>query len=109
LNAYKTRKPTRAFNNETIVSTPIHRFWVVGKGWVMAQDLKVGDKLRLVDGSSRIDSIETGQVQPVFNLQIPDSHDFFVGANGALVHDASMPDTRINPFDAAPVIASVSK
>jgi len=33
---------------ESIVATGIHRFWKAGVGWVMARDLKSGDRLRTV-------------------------------------------------------------
>ncbi len=94
---------------DTIVSSPFHRFWVVGKGWIMARDMKGGETLRLLDGPAVVESVEDGPVQPVFNLDIADDHDFFAGAAAALVHDNTLPDTRLTPFDAAPVLAGVSR
>ncbi len=91
---------------DTIVSSPLHRFWVVGKGWVMARELLGGETLRLLDGPALIDSVEKGIVQPVYNLDIAGAHDFFAGAAAALVHDNSIPETRIEPFDANPESAA---
>ncbi|WP_435020366.1 polymorphic toxin-type HINT domain-containing protein [Tundrisphaera sp. TA3] len=90
---------------DTIVSSPFHRFWVAGKGWVMARDLEGGEVLRLLDGTRRVDSVEAGPEQPVFNLDVAGDHDFFAGKAAALVHDNSLPDTRLAPFDAASALA----
>ena len=54
------RRPSGSpIDGETIVATGIHRFWKAGKGWVMARDLKAGDRLRMVGGIVPIESIET--------------------------------------------------
>ena len=90
---------------DTIVSSPFHRFWVVGKGWVMARDLKGSETLRLLDGPARVEAVESGPVQPVYNLDVADAHDFFAGSAAVLVHDNTLPDTRLVPFDAAPALA----
>jgi hypothetical protein len=84
---------------DTIVSSPFHRFWVAGRGWIMARDLKGGERLRLLGGPARVESVESGAVQPVFNLDVALSHDFFAGTAAALVHDNTLPETRLEPFD----------
>ena len=86
---------------DTIVSSPFHRFWVAGRGWVMARDLVGGETLRVLGSVGNIDAVETGPVQPVFNLDVADAHDFFAGRAAALVHDNTLPDTRLVPFDAS--------
>jgi hypothetical protein len=91
---------------DTIVSSPFHRFWIAGRGWVMARELKAGDVLRLLEGPASIESVEAGPVQPVFNLDVAESHDFFAGAAAALVHDNTLPDTRLAPFDAIRELAA---
>jgi hypothetical protein len=93
---------------DTIVSSPFHRFWIVGKGWIMARDLKGGENLRLLDGPAKIASVESGPVQPVFNLDVAEDHDFFAGAAAALVHDNTLPDLRQTPFDAEPSLAALA-
>jgi hypothetical protein len=94
---------------DTIVSSPFHRFWVAGKGWVMARDMKGGETLRLLGGPARVESAEPGPVQPVFNLDVAEAHDFFAGAAAALVHDNTLPDTRLVPFDAPPALAAATR
>ena len=91
-----------AYGRESIVSSAFHRFWKAGKGWVMARDLKPGDTLRTLGESVKIDAVETDAKQPVFNLDVAEAADFFVGEVGALVHDHSLPDLRVSPFDAEP-------
>jgi len=91
---------------ESIVSSHFHRFWKAGKGWVMARDLNPGDRVRTMGGVVSIEAIEPDEVQPVFNLDIAENADFFVGEQGALVHDNSLPDLRLIPFDAPPSLVS---
>ena len=86
---------------EPIVSSPFHRFWVAGQGWVMARDLKPGDPIRTLGGVAPVESIEADAVQPVYNLDVADDADFFAGPSAALVHDNTLPDPRLAPFDAA--------
>jgi Pretoxin HINT domain len=96
--------PSRTFRvaigGEAIVSSEFHRFWKAGQGWVMARDLKKGDPIRTLDGPAAVTSIERGEVVPVYNLDVADDGDFFVGRGGALVHDNTLPDLREKPFDA---------
>ena len=85
---------------EAVVTSPFHRFWKAGQGWVMARDLKTGDVLRTVGGLTRVEAKDDDAVQPVYNLEVADSADFFVGRAGTLVHDITLPDLRVTPFDA---------
>ncbi|WP_406694312.1 polymorphic toxin-type HINT domain-containing protein [Singulisphaera sp. Ch08] len=94
---------------EPIVSSPFHRFWKAGQGWVMARDLKAGDTLRMLDGLAQVESVEAGTVQPVFNLEVAADHDFFVGHRGTLVHDNTIPRLRLDPFDAEPSLSSLAR
>ncbi|WP_169977860.1 polymorphic toxin-type HINT domain-containing protein [Tautonia rosea] len=104
--------PSKTFEvrleGETIVSSEFHRFWIAGRGWVMARDLKVGDVVRALGRTARVEAITDGQVQPVFNLSVADSRSFFVGDLGALVHDNSLPSTTLEPFDAVPDLAELT-
>jgi Pretoxin HINT domain len=105
-------KPTStlrlAIGDETIVATGIHRFWKAGKGWTMARDLKAGDRLRMIGGVATIRSIESDQAQPVFNLDVAENRDFFVGTNGLLVHDFSFVQPVLEPFDREPDLTMLS-
>jgi Pretoxin HINT domain len=93
-----------SIGGESIVATGIHRFWKAGKGWTMARELKAGDRLRMVGGGVDIDSIETDKIQPVYNLDVAQDRDFFVGTKGLLVHDFSFVQPVFEPFDRQPVI-----
>jgi hypothetical protein len=93
---------------ESLVATGIHRFWKAGKGWTMARELKAGDQLRMVGGTVAIDSIDAGQTQPVFNLDVAENRDFFVGSTGLLVHDFSFVQPVSEPFDRQPGLAAAT-
>ncbi len=84
---------------ETIVATGIHRFWKAGKGWTMARDLSVGDRLRMICGVVKVESIEPGPSQKVYNLDVAQARDFLVGSSGLLVHDFSFVLPVTEPFD----------
>jgi hypothetical protein len=95
--------------DEAVVSSAFHRFWAPGRGWVMARDLKPGDTLRTLGGLARVTAVEDDRVQPVFNLDVADDADFFVGCSGALVHDNTIPDLRLAPFDAPTALAATDQ
>lgn len=86
--------------DQVILATGIHRFWRAGKGWTMARDLKPGDLIRTLGGTSPVKSIEPEPVQPVYNLEVAHGRSFFVGKVGALVHDNSLVDATPERFDA---------
>ncbi|HWE36571.1 MAG TPA: polymorphic toxin-type HINT domain-containing protein [Isosphaeraceae bacterium] len=90
--------------DDELVATPIHRFWVAGKGWALARDLKPGDPIRTLRGIARVGSVSQDVVQPVFNLEVAAGHSFFVGHLDALVHDHSLLGPPNAPFDAPPEI-----
>ena len=95
-----------AVGDETIVATGIHRFWKAGKGWTMARELTAGDRLRVINGTIDIRSIEADKVQPVYNLDVAENRDFFVGATELLVHDFTFVQTVLEPFDQTPELGS---
>ena len=71
-------------------ATTSHPFYVVGKGWVAAGDLAVGDGIQAISGDA---GIVTGlklekldKPIPVYNLDVEDFHSYFV-ADGVLVHN----------------------
>jgi hypothetical protein len=91
---------------ESIIATGIHRFWKAGKGWTMARELEPGDRLRMIGGTVEVESIEADKTQPVYNLDVAENRDFFVGAKGLLVHDFSFVQPVIEPFDQEPVLGT---
>ena len=89
------------FQGETIGATGIHRFWKPGIGWTMARDLKVGDVVRAVGTTRILTAVEPGPTVPVYNLDVADHLDYFVGRAGLLVHDFSIVRQPPRPFDVA--------
>ena len=64
-----------------IETTGEHPFWVDGRGWVAARELRIGDRLRSHLGRPvAVDEIaETGERATVYNLRVSDWHTYFVG------------------------------
>ncbi|WP_422928043.1 polymorphic toxin-type HINT domain-containing protein [Singulisphaera sp. PoT] len=97
------------FEDDAIVTTPWHRFWIAGKGWVVARDLKAGDVVRTLARASRIVSISPAETQLVYNLEVAQDHDYLVGERGALVHDNSFFMTAGAPFDGTMEVSNAPK
>jgi hypothetical protein len=67
-----------------IRTTDEHPFWVDGKGWTPAGELKAGDQLLGADKSKLPleNVVETGDTETVYNFRVADWHTYFVGNNG---------------------------
>ncbi|WP_407695882.1 RHS repeat-associated core domain-containing protein [Shewanella sedimentimangrovi] len=77
-------------SEETIVATNQHPFYILGKGWVEAEDLQKGDPLYLSDKRTlhiRAITTET-RTETVYNLSVANANTFFVGQDRVLVHNA---------------------
>jgi hypothetical protein len=72
---------------ENIYTTLGHPFWVAGRGWQMAKQLKAGDLLHGLAGATPIESINAAGEHSAHNLVVDDSNTYFVGRSGLLVHD----------------------
>jgi len=78
-------------NGEEIVTTPGHPFYVVSKGWVGADELKVGDSLIVYKGKQVV--VEKVKLEllstpvTVYNFEVEDFHTYYVGENSVLVHN----------------------
>lgn len=96
---------------ETIYTTDEHPYWVGAKGWTRAADLAEGDALRTQAGgrltlvanevvspdrfyagyrdraSVRPASFGTWSGRQVYNLEVEDTHTFYVGEQRILVHN----------------------
>lgn len=91
------------FNNQadqiytiTVGSTKIettgnHPFWIVGKGWIEAENLVAGDPLEIEDGTvHQIKSIHIkNEPTEVYNFTVTDFHTYYVSELGVLTHNLS--------------------
>jgi hypothetical protein len=103
------RKPSPLVNiglgSETLTATRGHPFGVVGEGWKMAKELKVGMRLWSVGGAASVDRValvppakpwherlaESPDARPEddlsYNLVVDDFHSYFVGQHKVFVFD----------------------
>jgi hypothetical protein len=86
----------------SVACSVYHRFWRAHQGWAMARELKTGDVLRTLGGRARVETVESDVDQPLYNLDVARSRTFFAGVAHLLVHDNTLPDHRLKPFDALP-------
>jgi hypothetical protein len=82
-------------DEQVVRCTPLHPFWVVGRGWVAARELFAGNPLlsptgKLVPVTNVFDNRD---IEPVYNLCVANAHTYFVGTpdqkRAALVHNQS--------------------
>ena len=80
-------------NNEEIVTTVDHPFYVKNQGFIKAGELIVGDELLDVNGNvllvENFDVELTDEPTTVYNFQVEDFHTYFVGECGVWVHNAN--------------------
>ena len=78
-------------NEEEIVCTPNHPFWVPVKGWTKACHLRAGDRLQLLNGEyvvvEQIQHELLESPETTYNFEVEDLHTYFVGESGVLVHN----------------------
>ncbi len=77
-------------DGEWIETTPEHPFYVEGKGWTPAGDLRTGDKIRRADGTTGTVWLKWNLHKPqtMYNLTVDTAHTYFVGEGQWLVHNA---------------------
>ena len=82
-------------NGEIITSTQTHPYYVEGKGWVLAQNLHVGDILVMLNGERVILELVQHEIleTPVitYNFEVEGFHTYFVGDSGIFVHNKCKP------------------
>ena len=81
-------------NDEVVVCSPKHQFYVVDKGWIRAYELEKGDMLVAKDGNMEITDvkcIEHDEAIPTYNLTVDDFHTFLVTKYELLVHNVASP------------------
>ena len=80
-----------AASPQEIVCTPGHRFYVVGKGWVRAQDLQPGDLALSATGEkiAFVSRENLAEKRRVYNFEVEGKHTYFVLDNRSsfLVHN----------------------
>jgi hypothetical protein len=87
-------------SGESIEATAEHPFYIKGKGWNPANSLKVGETLQLHNGTTVVVKvIDTSiRVEKVYNLTVANTHNYFVGVDGVLVHNCD-PNKLHHIFD----------
>jgi len=77
-------------DGERIEATPEHPFYVVGKGWTLAEQLQLGDSVQQADGTSgTVNAVRAEQrPQVMYNLTVAIAHTYFVGEGAWLVHNS---------------------
>jgi hypothetical protein len=70
-----------AVGGQVLRTTAEHPFWVRGRGWVAARELRVGDELRSHDGQwVAVEGVRnTGREEVVYNCRVAEYHTYFVG------------------------------
>ncbi len=80
-----------SINGEAIETTNEHPFYVEGHGWTNAYDLKVGDKVRLEDGTTgtveKTKHVALDTPVTVYNFEVEDFHTYYVSEQKVLVHN----------------------
>jgi RHS repeat-associated protein len=99
-------------DSSPIVTTPGHPFFVrraeddrrglgvdVGGAWMSTAFLRAGDEVRRPGGEwARVASVgPLGVGAEVYNFEVADDHDYFVGVPGVLVHNQSKAISWITP------------
>jgi len=77
---------------DTVIKTTFpHPFYVVGKEWVEAKDLLVGDVMKLANGeTTEVKALEVEELEnpvKVYNFEVEDWHTYYVSEYGVLVHN----------------------
>ena len=70
-----------SINGEAIETTNEHPFYVEGHGWINASDLKVGDKVRLEDGTAgtveKTKHVALDSSVTVYNFEVEGFHTYY--------------------------------
>ncbi len=99
------RQPIKVLTigNEVIETTGMERFWVAGKGWAMAGEMKAGDVTRSLGGLRPVTKVEDRGISPVYHIRVDEGRGVVVGEQGALAHDEQVAGPAGVPFDSAAI------
>ncbi len=72
-----------------ITATGTHPFWSLDReDWVVARDLKNGEKLQTLNGTATVESINPRPgLEPVYNIEVHRDHTYFASDATLLVHN----------------------
>jgi len=87
-------------SGESLEATAGHPFYVPGKGWNAAGNLKVGEALRLHNGITVvIKEVDTSvRTETVYNFTVANYHNYFVDRDGVLVHNINWSSKSVKTF-----------
>lgn len=78
-------------DGEEIICTGGHPFYVIGKGFVPAKDLKEGEFLQLADCTTvsiyKITVERLEEAETTYNFEVEDFHTYYVSESNVLVHN----------------------
>jgi hypothetical protein len=80
----------RTVDDDELVATGGHAFWVAGTGWIRARDLASGMRLHTLRGGVCVSDVEAGPPRRSYNLVVADFHSYFVGEGNILCHDNTL-------------------
>jgi len=89
-----TRLVTVHTDAQAVRATGGHPFYAYGRGWIRADELTAGDRLRTAAGGWTVVTAvtESSEVERVYNLEVTGAHTYFVGqpdGEWILVHNTS--------------------
>lgn len=76
-------------SSQSLRCTGGHLFWVSGKGWVKASELKPADVLHCAGEPTVVMDVKDMPPAPTFNLSVSDNANYFVGSELVLTHDVT--------------------
>jgi intein/homing endonuclease len=88
-------------SGESLEATAGHPFYIQGKGWNAAANLKVGDALQLYNGITVVvKTVDTSTREGrVYNFAVAQNANYFVGKDGVLVHNSGgCPGLKGDPY-----------
>jgi hypothetical protein len=95
-----------AGDEDHITATREHPFWVAGQGWTPACRLQPGDILQTLHDRAFVQVVRVQDDDDtrldVYNFEVDEAHNFFVGRRGVLVHNESRPPAPDAPAPSAP-------
>ena len=80
-----------SLGDDSVTTTLGHPFWVAGKGWRMAKELEVGQRVRCLGTSCEVTAVEVPPDDVAYNLIVDDFATYFAGDSRVLLHDNTLP------------------